>query len=72
MNKFDKVMTTMRSIIIAIAMIVTCAAGMAYIADDIMYDSDVAAAISIVWMFFSGYKIIRWTITEIKGVILHK
>lgn len=69
MSKFDKVMATMRSIIIAITMIVTCAAGMAYIADDVMYDSDVAAAIAIAWMFFSGYKIIRWTILEIKEMI---
>lgn len=72
MSKFDKVMATMRSIVIAVAMIVTCGVGMAYIADDVMYESELAAAIAFVWLFFSGYKIIRWTITEIKGVILYK
>lgn len=69
MSKLDKVMTTMRSIIIAITMIVASGVGMAYIADDVMYDSTLIAAVSFAWLFFSGYKIIRWTVTDIKEVI---
>ena len=69
MSKLDKIMYTMRSIIIAVVMIVTCGVGMAYMAEDAMYDSELAGAIALAWMAFSGYKVIRWTVTEIREML---
>ena len=69
MNKFDKVVSILRSTIIAIAMIITNTAGTAYIADDVVYEEWFGAMLVMGWGLFSSYKITRWLVRDISETL---